>query len=267
MADNNFNENNSLSDFSKRSNPLAYGPNVLKLKVEKPYGDILEIVGQLVVDTGAETATFTAAAPTSAYDVRYFQIVVCDESGHQAAQTAVGVLGSPIVVDTSALNEQDVWYATFYFSTSKEVNTDYGDKTFGTITIKDVASNPSIDIDTVAANAPTISVFEADGVTAIANGGAAYDLGSFSAGGGSLDQSVVVKNGGEFVLEITSISVAPDVDGGATTTSIYVYPNQAVSVPFTIDTSGAAGAKTGSLTLNSTAASSPYVVNVSFTLV
>ena len=267
MADNNFNENNSLSAFSKRSNPLAYGPNVLKLKVEKPYGEILEIVGQLVIDTAADTATFTAAAPTDAYDVRYFQIVVCDESGNQAAQTATGVLGAPIVVDTSALNEQDNWFVTFYFSTSKEVNTDNGDKTFGTITIKDVSSDPTIDIDTVAANAPQIAVFEADGSTAIANGGAAYALGSFSAGGGSLAQSVVVKNNGEFVLEITSITVAPDVDGGDTTTSIYVYPNQSVSVPFTIDTSGGAGAKTGSLTLNSTATPSAYVVNVSFTLV
>ena len=269
MADNNFNPNNDASQFYSRTNKLAYASNAMQMKVERQYCEQLELVGDLVVNTGAGQAGFTAAAPTSGYDVRYFQITIQDENGNIASQTVTGtaLLGA-VVVDISGLDTNSDWYATFYFSNEKDVALDCGCKTFGEIKIDNPASDPTVSINTVLQDAQVIEVFEADGTTAIADGGAAYNLGSYPAGGGSEAQKIVIKNTGGQVLEIISGAFAADVDAITTALPEYVFVNGSIELAFTIDTSGAAGAKTGSITLTSDdPANASYVVNVAFTLV
>jgi hypothetical protein len=265
MADNNFNPNNDASQFYSRTNKLAYASNAMQMKVERQYCEQLELVGDLVVNTGANTATFTAGAPTSGYDVRYFQITIQDENGNIASQTVTGTaLSGAVAVDVAGLDTNSDWYAT----NEKDVALDCGCKTFGEIKIDNPVSDPTVNINTVLQDAQVIEVFEADGTTPIVDGGAAYNLGSYPAGGGSEAQKIVIKNTGGQVLEIISGAFAADVDAITTALPEYVFVNGSIELAFTIDTSGGAGAKTGSITLTSDdPANASYVVNVAFTLV
>lgn len=262
-----FNPNNKIKDFYSRTNKLANDSNGLKISAERQYCEQLQIVGDFVVDSGANTVTFTPAAPTDAYDFRYFQVVIIDESGNHASNTGEGVIAS-LVVDTTALNVNQSWQLTLYASDDKEVLTECGCKTFGQIEIAAPSSDPTVSVNTVLEDAQQIAVFQADGSTAIADGGAAYALGSYPAGGGSEAQSFVIKNTGDHVLQVSNIIFAADVDAVTFTPVVYVYPNQSETIAFTIDTSGGAGAKTGSLTITSDdPANTSFVVNVSFDLV
>jgi hypothetical protein len=269
MADNNYNPNNDAAQFYSRTNKLALESNALQMKVERQYCEQLELVGDFVVDSGAETVTFTAASPTSGYDVRYFQIFIQDESGNSASSTVTDTaLAAPVVVDIAALNANDNWYITVYFSNEKEVVIDCGCKTFGEIKVVAPSSDPTVSVNTVLQDAQIIEVFEADGTTAIVDGGAAYDLGSFPAGGGSEAATIIVKNAGDMVLKIETLAFAADVDAISTTTPQYIYAAGSGEVNFTVDTSGGAGAKTGSITITSDdPANSSYIVNIAFTLV
>ena len=270
MADNNFNPNNDLSQFYQRSNKLANESNSLQLKVEGCYGcDNLELVGDFVVDSGAETVTFTAGSPTSGYDVRYFQIFIQDQSGNSASETVTGTaLAAPVVVSTAALNVADSWFITVYFSTDKEVVLDHNCKTFGEIKVTTPAADPTVSVDTVTEGAAVINVFEADGSTAVPNDGADYALGDFAAGGTTEQATVIIKNTGASVLEITSSNVFGDVVSIATDIPNYVYVAGELTVVFDINTSGAAGAYNGQLELfNNDSTNSPFIINVAFNLV
>jgi hypothetical protein len=261
-----FNPENKIKDFYSRTNKLANESNGLKISAERQYCDQLEFVGDFVVNSGAGTVTFTPAAPTDAYDFRYFQIVIVDESGNQASNTGTGVIAS-LAVDVSGLNLNDDWQMTIYASDDAGITTDCGCKSFGQIDIDAPSSDPTVSVNTVLQDAQVIAVFEADGTTAVADAGAAYALGSYPAAGGSEAQSIVIKNTGEFVLKLSAIAISADVDAVTFTNPTYIYPGQSETVAFTIDTSGVAGAKTGDLTITSDdPANASYVVNVSFTL-
>lgn len=261
-----FNPNNKIKDFFSRTNKLADDSNGLKISAERQYCDNLQIVGDFVVNSGADTVTFTPAVPTNAYDFRYFQVVIIDESGNQASATGTSVIAS-LVVDVTALNVNQDWQLTLYASGDKDVLAECGCKTFGQLDIVAPSTDPTVSVNTVLEDAQVIEVFQADGTTAIADAGAAYALGSYPAGGGSEAQSIVIKNTGKHVLQVSAIGFAADVDAVTFTPIVYIYPNQTETIAFTIDTSGVAGAKTGSLTITSDdPANASYVVNVSFTL-
>lgn len=261
-----YNPNNNIKDFYGRTNKLANASNGLKISAEREYCEQLQFVGDFVVDSTANTVTFTPAAPTDAYDFRYFQNVIVDESGNQASNTGTGVLAS-LVVDVTSLNVNDSWQMTIYASDDKGITTDCGCKSFGQIEIANPSTDPTISVNTVLQDAQVIAVFQANGTTAIADAGAAYALGSYPAGGGSEAQNIVIKNTGKFVLKISGIAISADVDAVTFTNPTYVYPGQTQTVPFSIDTSGSAGAKTGDLTITSDdPANASFVVNVGFTL-
>lgn len=269
MADNNFNPNNDLGQFYQRSNKLANSSNSLKLKVERQYCDSLELVGDFVVDSGANTVTFTAGSPTSAYDVRYFQIFIQDESGACASKTATGTeLAAPIVVDTTALDVNSNWFITVYFSNDKEVVLECDCKTFGEIKVVAPSSDPTVSVNTVLLDAAVIAVFEADGVTAVPNDGADFDLGSFPALGTTEEVSVVFKNTGGAVLEITAVNTSGEIDSLVTAVPNYVYVADSLEFKFIIDTSGAAGVQSIALEVfTNDTTNSPFIVNAAFTLV
>ena len=268
MADNNFSPNNDAGQFYKRTNPLANESNAIKMKVDRQYCENLEIVGDLVVNSGAGVVGFTAGAPMSAYDVRYFQILVKDEDGATASNTVTGtaLLGA-VVVDVSALNANKKWYVTIYLSTDKDLVIDTNCKTFGEVEIAAPSSDPTISLNTILQDAPIIQVYEADGTTAIADGGAAYDLGSYPAGGGVEAQKIVIENAGGMVLKVETAANGGDAGAVSTTLPQYVFVSQKIDLDFSIDTSGGAGAYAGTITLASDDPQNPsFVVNISFTL-
>jgi len=261
-----YNPNNKISAFFSRTNKLANESNALQMKVERQSCDQLEFDVEIIVDSGANTLTINTSAPTNAYDFRYFQAVVSDEDGNHASNTGTGVIAS-LVVDTTELNVNKNWYLTVYASDDTDVLTECGCKSFAEIEIDSPSTDPTITVNTEFIDAQKIGVLQADGSTPVVDGGAAYDLGSYAAGGGSESQSILVKNDGKFVLKLSAVGISADVDGVTFTNPTYVYPNQSVAIAFTVDTSGGAGAKTGSLTITSDDPSNPsYVVNVAFTL-
>ncbi len=268
MADNNFKEGNDLSQFYKRTHPLAQASNAMKMKIEKPYCEILDIVCEFDINTGAGTVTFNAAAPMDAYDARYLTVNIKDENGNEGSNTTTGVLSSPLVVDVSALDPNLTWYIQLLFSTSEGINIDCDCTTFAELKVENASSDPSIDISTIELESPSISVFEADGTTPVADGGAAYALGSFAAGGTTETVLVVINNSGATVLEVPTIgATAGQFAGAESDLPFYVYVDQSEQFLFNIDTSGGAGPYSGSFTLNSNDASNAdYEVNFSFTL-
>lgn len=268
MIDNNYEPGNSLGQFFKRTNPLADKCNTMIMKVERQYCENIEIVGDFVVSGAGAALTFTAGAPTNALDVRYFQIVVKDEFGKTASKTAVNTdLAAPVVVDTSALDANTNWYLGIEVSDDKNINTSNNCKTFGIIYVEGPSSNPTVSINTITQDAQVVKVFQADGATEIANGGAAYDLGTFAAGGTTEAAKIVLNNPGGFVLKVSSAVVGGDVSAVSSSLPQYVYIDQKVELDFLIDSSGGAGGYTGSITLTTDDPVTPsFVVNVSFTL-
>lgn len=267
MADNNFNPDNDISQFYKRTNPLTPQSNGMKMKVEKAFCPILDVVASFAIDSGAGTVTFTAAAPMDAYDVRYLKVNIKDENGNEGSNTTTGVLSAPLVVDVAALDPNLAWYIQLTFSTSEGLLIDCDCNTFGELQVLNASSDPTINVNTIESQSPIIGVFEADGVTPVADGGAAYALGSFGAGGTVEEVSVIIKNTGATVLQISQAVIGGDVAGIVSNVPSYVYVDGALEFKFNIDTSGAAGPYTGSVTLTSSDVSNPsFVVNVSFTL-
>lgn len=257
-----FNPNNKIKDFYSRTNKLANDSNGLKISAERQYCEQLQIVGDFVVDSGADTVTFTPAAPTDAYDFRYFQVVIIDESGNHASETGTGVIAS-IVVDVTALNENQDWQLTLYASDDKEVLTECGCKTFGQIEIKAPSTDPTVSVNTVLEDAQEIAVFEADGTTPVADNGAPYNLGLFAQGSDGT-VSVIVKNTGEVVLQFTGAVNGPNIVSAEAGTK-YVYPNGDLSYTFVIDTSLAPNSYTGAIQLTSNDPANPtFDINVAF---
>jgi hypothetical protein len=267
MADNNFNPKNDISQFYKRTNPLTPEANGMKMKVEKPYCPILDVVCEFDINTGAGTVTFNAAGPMAAYDVRYLTVNIKDENGNEGSNTTTGVLSGPLVVDVSKLDPNLTWYIQLTFSDSEGLLIDCDCTTFGELKVENAASDPSIDISTIEQQSPISGVFEADGTTPVADGGAAYALGSFAAGGTTEEALVIVKNSGATVLEISEAVLSGQVLSIVNNLPSFVYVDGELALKFNIDSSGGAGPYSGSITLATNDSQNPaYVINVTYTL-
>ncbi len=270
MVDNNYSEENKASLFFNRSNGLANGSNVMKLKVDQQYCEKLYLVGDFVVSGDGAELEFTASGATAAYDFRYINVTVIDQSGNEAGSTDSGT-SAVVTVDTSALNPQDLWTVKVRMSTEQNISLECACAAHYEILVNDPSSNPTVSVNEVTdVQRQVIAVFQADGTTPIADAGAAYSLGlTIPQSATPYAFSIVVKNTGENVLELTTpLTVDADVLTAVVAQfDNYIYPNQTITVTGTVDVSGT-GAKTGKVTiLSNDPSNASYEVNISYTVV
>lgn len=261
-----YQEGNSQEFFFTRTNPLANPANAEILKIKK--SGCCDVDFALVAEYGYEgmgqTFGISFSSPTSAIDSRYVKVVVTDGHGHFATAVGTGTV-SVLSVDASGLDTSVVWTVSVVIEVLSNasvdcpcmVEYDFPYNAFiGTITI-----------DTTTLYSAKVSLLEADGTTAVADGGA-YSIGSFAAGGTTEPFSVVVKNTGDSVLTVSSVSFTADVL--SFTLPQYagvIYPGASVTLNGTVDTSGIAGSYTGTITVNSDATNVPaYTIDIDYTL-
>jgi hypothetical protein len=122
-------------------------------------------------------------------------------------------------------------------------------------------------IDTTLLGAQALRLLESDNSTIVADGGT-YSIGSFAAGGTGEPFTVYVKNVGNHVLTVSSVSYTSDVsDFILTPYGDVIYPNQSIAYSGKVDTSGVAGSYTGTITVNSDdPLNAAYTIDIDFTL-
>ena len=262
--ENNFEDGNNLIDFKKRANPYANGANAENLRIDD---DRPEIAASFVV-TSATDVTATLASPSTGYDHRYFKVMVSDQSGKTAVQVGTGTVAS-VVVDTlsAGLNVNDQWLVQVSASVTLNPELDGDNQRDLQFVIESPSADPTIVINTVTEGAQVLQITQANGSTAVADGGS-YALGAFTAGGTTEAFSIGLKNTGDTVLRITSATPAGDVASIALGAyDKVILPGKVFIISGTVDASGAAGAYSGTVTVVSDDPSNAsYVITVSYTL-
>lgn len=256
-----YQEGNSQEFFFSRTNPLANPANAEILKIKKTGCCDNEQLA-LVAEYGYRMGTFDISFDSPIL-ARYAKVVVTDGLGHFA--TAVGTTSiSSLSVDVTGLDVNVMWTINIVFEVTENAAVDcpcmveYDFPYFpysGTQTI-----------NTLTLYAPVVSLFEADGTTSVANGNT-YNIGTFPDGGTTEPFSVIVKNTGESVLTISSVSFNGDIVSFVLPTYAgVVYPNGTIILSGTVDASGAAGSYSGDITINSDAVNDPYTITIDYTL-
>lgn len=265
--ENNYEQGNDMTVFKGQNNPYANGGNGIKMRVNEVSDEKPEIVADFVV-TSATDVTATLGSPSSAYDHRYFKIIISDQSGNVATNVGTGVVAS-VVVDTltAGLDVNDSWIVEVFASTNDqpEVDADYANNI--QFVIESPSTDPTIAINTVTEGAQLLVVTQANGSTVVADGGS-YALGAFTAGGTTEAFTIGLKNAGGVVLRVASATPAGDV--ASITLGAYdkvIYPDQVILISGTVDASGVAGAYSGTVTLVSDDPSNAsYQITISYTL-
>lgn len=260
-----YQEGNSQEYFFDRTNPLANAGNVEKLRIKDCCCEGVDI--QLVAEgaIGGGSLLIRFGNPTDLIDSRYVKIVVTDSQGNFTTAVGTGLVPN-LTVDISTLNPNQIWTVNF---------------------VIEVGSNPAIDcpcmkeydftfnpysggflIDTTTLGAQVLSLLQSDNSTVVIDGGS-YDLGSYPVGGISAPFTVYVKNIGDHVLTVSSVSFTADVLGFTLTPyGDVIYPNQSIAYFGAVDTSGLAGSYTGTITINSDdPQNAVYTIDIDFTLV
>ena len=259
-----YQEGNSQEYFFDRTNPLANAGNAEILKIKDCCCEGVDI--QLVAEgsVGAGDLVVTFASPTTLIDSRYVKIVVTDSQGNFATAVGSGNV-TTLTVDVSGLNVNQTWTVNIVIEVGENpaiacpCMKEY-DFTF----VPAVGFN----IDTTTLGAQALRLLESDNSTVVADGGT-YAIGSFAAGGTTEPFTVYVKNTGAHVLTVSSVAFTSDVAGFTLTPyGDVVYPSQSIAYSGTVDTSGAAGNYTGTITVNSNDPSNAaYTIDIDFTLV
>ena len=260
-----YQEGNSQEFFFSRTNPLANPANAEILKIKKTGCCDAELALAARYEYRKISNTFEVSfdAPTNAIDSRYVKVVVTDGQG--VFNTAVGTGNvTTLSVDGTGLNTSLTWTVSVVIEVNGNAAVDC--PCIVEYTFPYYPASGTVVVDTTTLYSPVVALFEADGTTAVASGGA-YDLGSFAAGGTTEPFSVVVKNTGASVLTIASVAFTGDV--ASFTLPQYagvVYPGASITLSGTVDTSGIAGSYTGTITVNSDAVNDPYTIDIDFTL-
>ena len=260
-----YQEGNSQEFFFSRTNPLANPANAEILKIKKTGCCDAELA--LAAEYGYEgvsnTFEISFSSPTSGIASRYVKAVVTDGQG--VFNTAVGTgTVSTLSVDGTGLNTSLTWTVSIVIEVNGNAAVDC--PCIVEYTFPYYPASGTITVDTTTLYSPVVALFEADGTTSVASGGA-YDLGSFDAGGTTEPFSVVVKNTGASVLTISSVSFTGDVL--SFTLPQYagvVYPGATITLSGTVDASGIAGSYTGTITINSDAVNDPFTIDIDYTL-
>lgn len=260
-----YQEGNSQEFFFSRTNPLANPANAEILKIKKTgcCDADLALVAEYGYEGVSNTFDISFSAPTSTIDSRYVKVVVTDGQGNFATAVGTGTVSS-LSVDASGLDVSVVWTVSVVIEVLGNAAIDCPCIVEYTFPYNSFVG--SVTVDTTTLYAANIALFEADGTTAVADGGA-YDLGSFDAGGTTEPFSVVIKNTGASVLTISSVSFTGDVLSFVLPQFIgVVYPGQSITLSGTVDASGIAGSYTGTITVNSDGLTSPYTIDIDYTL-
>ena len=258
-----YQEGNSQEFFFSRTNPLANPANAEILKIKKSGccdNSELALVARYGYNGMGQTFDISF---DSTINARYAKVVVTDGQGHFA--TAVGTTSiSSLSVDVTGLDSNVTWTISVVFEVNENASVDCPcivEYTFPYYP----ASRPQT-VNTLTLDAPVVALFEADGTTSVANSGN-YDLGTFPDGGTTESFSVVVKNNGQSVLTISSVSFTGDIVSFTLPQFAgVVYPGGAITLSGTVDASGIAGSYTGDITINSDAVNDPYIVTIDYTL-
>ena len=258
-----YQEGNSQEYFFSRTNPLANAGNVEILRIKDCCcsGVSIELVAEGTVGGGALTVTFDS--PTDAIDSRYIKVVVTDGQGNFATSVGTGTVSS-LVVDTTTLNQNQHWTVNIVIEVVDNPGIECP-----CMKEYDFTFVPSVgfDIDTTTLGAQALRILESDNSTVVADGGT-YNVGNI-VGGTTGTFTVYIRNVGSQVLTVSSVSFTADVT--AFTLAPFaniVYPNQSIAYSGTVDTSGAAGPYSGTITVNSNdPLNAAYTIDVDYTLI
>lgn len=258
-------EGNSQEFFFTRTNPLANPANAEILKIEKSgcCGTELPLVAEYEYNGMGQTFDIDFSSPTSSIDSRYVKVVVTDGQGNFATAVGTGTVGD-LSVDVSNLDVSVTWTVSVVIEVNE--NAAVNCPCMVEYTFPYLSFAGTVTVDTTTLYAARIALFEADGTTPVADGGA-YDLGTFPDGGTTEDFRVVITNNGASVLTISSVSFTGDVLSFVLPAFAgVIYPGNSITLAGTVDSSGAAGSYTGTVTVNSDATNTVYTIDVDYTL-
>jgi hypothetical protein len=258
-------EGNSQEFFFTRTNPLANPANAEILKIEKSgcCGTELPLVAEYSYNGMGQTFDIDFSSPTSAIDSRYVKVVVTDGLGNFATAVGTGTVGD-LSVDVANLDVSVTWTVSVVIEVNENASVNCPCMVEYTFPYLSFAG--TVTVDTTTLYAARIALFEADGTTPVADGGA-YDLGTFPDGGTTEDFNVVITNNGASVLTISSVSFTGDVLSFILPTFAgVIYPGNSITLAGTVDSSGAAGSYDGTVTVNSDATNTVYTIDIDYTL-
>jgi hypothetical protein len=237
-----FTEGNSEEYFFARTNPLANGGNAEILKIED-CGGCCDLQLDFSAATTEGVTTFTLNAPTSGYNTKYIKIQITDGAGNFVTGVGTGTVSS-IAIDTSTLTGND-WSVIIEISTGESdiLNCDCVKRfSFG-------YDGGTLAIDTEALWAPVLRITEVGGTLAITT----KSLGlTFPALGPNIPFQVELENTGNEVLTVGAITVTSQVlSASIPQFANVIYPGQKRTLSAVANGNLAAGAKTGSIVVNS----------------
>lgn len=257
-----YTEGNSPEYFFSRTNPLANPANAEILKVSDCCCDGFQLVAEVETTAGSTVVTF--ASPTSGYDTRFIKVVINDGQGNFVAGVGTGTVSS-ITIDTTSLNANVNWTVQIIIETTDNVAVDCPCSQEFNFPYNVTQSPYSVDTTTLGAQ---VAQLRQTNGTIVADGGT-YNLGTFSIGT-SEAFSINVWNVGSHVLTVGLLGktsqvltfVKPTI-GGST-----IFPNSYITYTGTVNTNLTAGAKTGTITVNSDDPSNAaYTITIGYTLV
>jgi len=232
-----FQEGNSEEYFVGRTNPLANPANAEILKIEECGACTLELVGTLTYGMGV--AALTLDAPTNTYDFKYIKVQITDGKGNFITTVGNGVDPTLEMTATSLLGDE--WTVTVIMETGEGDLISCNCKVSYSFSFD--ASIGTLALDTVAAKAPVLALYEVGGSLSITT----LALGSFP-DGDNIDFKVELHNTGTTVLTVTSATPVADVLSATLPQFAgVIYPNQKYTLSAVADGTLGAGAQTGDI--------------------
>lgn len=237
-----FADGNSEEFFFARTNPLANGANAELLKI-KSCGNCCDLQLDFSAASLEGVSTFTFNAPTSGYDTKYIKIQITDGNGNFVTGVGTGTVSS-IAIDTSTLTG-DEWYVIIEIATG-ELDI-LGCDCVQKFTFE--YDGGTLAIDTEALSAPVLRITEVGGTLAITT----KSLGlTFPELGPNIPFTVELENTGNEILNVGAITVTSEVlSASIPQFANVIYPGQKRTLSAVADGNLAAGAKTGSIVVNS----------------
>ena len=232
-----YQEGNSEEYFVGATNPLTNPANAEILRIEECGNCTLELVGVISVDALTNTLEIKLLDPTNTYDFKYIKMQATDGAGNFV--TAVGTGVNPTLkVSVDTLIGTD-WTIIINMETGEGDLITCGCK--ASYKLNFVGNE--ITVNTVAAKAPVLAIYEVDGSVSVVS----IDLGNFP-DGTNIPFQVELHNTGTTVLTVASATPVADVLSATLPTYAgVIYPNQKYTMSAVADGTLGAGAQAGEI--------------------